>query len=283
MMVAAEQRYSVGAFNVTSLVQMRAVLEAADENRSPVIVQTSVTPAKFFGPATLAAAFRALAGPLSVPAALHIDHCTDVGFCQECANAGYTNLMIDASSKPLEENISQTKTVVEIAHGLRGVSVEGELGTVGGVEDQVRLAEDEATLCNPDDAERFVAETGVDIFAPAIGTAHGIYKTSTPRIDVDRFAEINRRLNGRQVTTPLVVHGGTGLSDEIVRRLVESGGAKFNVSTHLKHALIDATADYLEGHRADYDPGKLDLAVLQATKSVVSDWMKLLDSIGRIE
>jgi fructose-bisphosphate aldolase class II len=121
----------------------------------------------------------------------------------------------------------------------------------------------------------------VDIFAPAIGTAHGVYKTQNPKIDLERLGQINRILNGGGVKTPLVVHGGTGLPADYITRLIEMGGAKFNVSTELKHALIDSSFGYVSAHRDEYDPGKVDIAVRDATRKVVVGWIQKLGSSGK--
>jgi len=281
MLEAAENHYAVGAFNITSLVQMEAVVEAAIENRAPVIIQTSVKPSKFYGKEVLVAIYRALAETAPVPVCLHLDHCTDVAYCKQCADAGYTNIMIDASKQYFEDNIGQTKDVVDYAHSRGEISVEGEVGTVSGVEDQLIVAEDEAQLCSPEQAVEFVERTGVDIFAPAIGTAHGVYKTKNPKVDFERLGKINQIFNGSGVKVPLVVHGGTGLPPEYISRLLEMGGAKFNVSTELKHTLINATYDYINDHRDEYDPGKIDSAVRDATRAVVAHWMDMLCSSGK--
>lgn len=278
---AAKNKYAVGAFNITDLVQMEAVVDAAVEKRAPVIIQTSVKPSKFLGKEVLVAIYRTLAEAAPVPICLHLDHCTEVDYCKQCADAGYTNIMIDASKLPFEENIRLTKEVVDYCHALGGVSVEGELGTVGGVEDQIRVAEDEALLANPVQSVEFVERTGVDLFAPAIGTAHGVYKTKNPKVDFERLGKINQLLNGNGVKTPLVVHGGTGLPEDYIQRLIEMGGAKFNVSTELKHTLINTTYEYISSHRDEYDPGKIDAAVRDAIRKVVGHWMDMLGSTGK--
>jgi len=281
LMPAAQHGYAVGAFNVTNLIQLEAVVEAAIEKRAPLIIQTSVAPARFLGPHVLVAVYRALAESAPIPIALHLDHCEDVAYCQQCADAGYTNIMIDASKQDFGENIRRTRAVCDYCHNLGGISVEGELGTVSGVEDQIKVVEDEAALCNPAQAVEFVARTGVDLLAPAIGTAHGVYKTADPRVDFERLRQINELLNGRGVRVPLVVHGGTGLPADTVRRLVAVGGAKFNVSTELKHTLIDATFDYIAAHRDEYNPGKIDKAVKDAVRRAVAHWIDILGSAGK--
>ena len=281
LLKATEEKYAVGAFNITNLIQMEAVVETAVEKKAPLIIQTSVTPSKFLNPRVLAAIFKTLAESAPIPICLHLDHCSDVQYCKVCADAGYTNIMIDASKQDFQENIKQTKQIADYCHKLGGISVEGELGTVSGVEDQVKVAEDEAALCDPEQALEFVDQTGIDIFAPAIGTAHGVYKTKDPKLDFDRLQKIAELVNGKQIRIPLVIHGGTGLKPDVATRLVSLGGSKFNVSTDLKHALIDATHDYISSHRDEYNPGKIDITVKEAIKAKVGYWIDLLGSAGK--
>ncbi len=280
MVEALKGKYAVGAFNITDLLQFEAVIDAAIETKSPVIVQTSVKPSQFLGTNMMVAIYRTLAESAPVPVCLHLDHCTDVDYCKKCADAGYTNIMIDASKQSYEENIRQTKEVVDYCHKIGGISVEGELGTVSGVEDQIKVSEDEAQLANPQQSIEFCERTGVDIFAPAIGTAHGVYKTKNPKIDFERMATINQMLNGNGIKTPLVVHGGTGLPEDYIKKLLAAGGAKFNVSTELKRVLIDAKFEYISAHRDEYDPGKLDKFVRDATRTAVIHWMQMVESVG---
>jgi tagatose 1,6-diphosphate aldolase GatY/KbaY len=281
MVEAAKGKYAVGAFNITDLIQLEGVVDAAVEKKSPLIIQTSVAPSKFLGRDVLVSIFRTIAESAPIPICLHLDHCTDVDYCKACADAGYTNIMIDASKQSYEENIRQTKEIVDYCHSVGNISVEGELGTVSGVEDQIKVAEDEAQLANPEQAVEFVERTGVDIFAPAIGTAHGVYKTKNPKVDFERMAVINRMLNGNGVKTPLVVHGGTGLPEDYIQKLLEAGGAKFNVSTELKRTLIDAKYEYISAHRDEYNPGKLDIFVRDAIRKAVMHWIDMLGSEGK--
>lgn len=281
MLEAAEGKYAVGAFNITNLIQLEAVVEAAIDKKAPLIIQTSVKPSKFLGKEVLVAIYRTLAESAPIPICLHLDHSTDVDYCKQCADAGYTNIMIDASKQAFEENIRQTREVADYCHSVGNISVEGELGTVSGVEDQVKVAEDEAQLANPMQVVDFVERSGVDIFAPAIGTAHGVYKTKNPKVDFERLGKINQLLNGGGVKTPLVVHGGTGLPEDYIQRLIDMGGAKFNVSTELKRTLIDATYNYVSEKREEYDPGKIDIAVKDAIRKVVGHWIDMLRSAGK--
>jgi tagatose 1,6-diphosphate aldolase GatY/KbaY len=281
MVEAAKGKYAVGAFNITDLIQLEGVVDAAVEKKAPLIIQTSVKPSKFLGRDVLVAIFRTIAESAPIPICLHLDHCTDVDYCKACADSGYTNIMIDASKQTYEENIRQTKEIVDYCHSVGNISVEGELGTVSGVEDQIKVAEDEAQLANPTQAVEFVERTGLDIFAPAIGTAHGVYKTKNPKIDFERMATIHKMLNGNGIKTPLVVHGGTGLPEDYIQKLLEAGGAKFNVSTELKRVLIDAKYEYITAHREEYDPGKVDVAARDAIRKAVGHWIDMLGSAGK--
>jgi ketose-bisphosphate aldolase len=281
LLKATREKYAVGAFNITNLIQMEAVVTAAVDKKSPLIIQTSVTPSKFLNPDILVAIYRTLAESAPIPICLHLDHCSDVQYCKTCADAGYTNIMIDASKQEFQKNIQQTKEISDYCHRMGNISVEGELGTVSGVEDQVKVAEDEAALCDPEQALEFVEQTGIDIFAPAIGTAHGVYKTKNPKLDFDRLKKIAELINGDQPRIPLVIHGGTGLQPEVVKKLISLGGSKFNVSTDLKHTLIDTTYDYISSHRDEYNPGKIDIAVKEGINAKIEYWIDLLGSAGK--
>lgn len=278
---ATRKHYAVGAFNITNLIQLEGVVEAHVEARAPLIIQTSVSPAKFLEPDVVVAVYRTIAGKKDIPICLHLDHCTDIDFCKQCADHGWTNVMIDASKQPFEENIQQTREVVDYSHSVGDITVEGELGTVSGVEDQIKVVEDETQLCNPDQVLEFVEATGVDLFAPAIGTAHGVYKTKNPEVDFERLGRIAKLLNGEQIKTPLVVHGGTGLPEDYVKRLIEMGGSKFNVSTDLKRTWIDAVYEYISANRDEYDPGKLDKHAKNTIKAKVNEWIVMLGSAGK--
>jgi tagatose 1,6-diphosphate aldolase GatY/KbaY len=282
MLIKATQgKYAVGAFNVTDFCQMEGVIEAAVNKKAPLIIQTSVEPSKFYGRKTMVAAFRALAEAAPIPICLHLDHCTDVDYCKKCADAGYTNIMIDASKFPFEENIRMTKEVVDYCHKVGDISVEAELGTVSGVEDQIKVVEDEAQLANPEQSVEFVERTGVDLFAAAIGTAHGVYTTKDPKVDFERLGKVFKLVNGKGIRTPLIVHGGTGLPEPTVKRLIEMGGSKFNVSTELKYTLIDTTYNYINEHRKEYNPGKVNVAVKNAIREAVEKWIDMLGSAGK--
>jgi tagatose 1,6-diphosphate aldolase GatY/KbaY len=278
---ATEGKYAIGAFNITDITQMEGVVEAAVNKKAPLIIQTSVEPSKFLGRKVMVAVYRAIAESAPIPICLHLDHCTDVDYCKQCADAGYTNIMIDASKLPFEENVRMVKEVTDYSHKAGDISVEAELGTVGGVEDQIKVVEDEAQLANPDQSVEFIERTGIDLFAPAIGTAHGVYKTKDPKVDFERLGKIAQLVNGQGVRVPLVVHGGTGLPPHTVAKLIEVGGAKFNVSTELKRTLIDAKFNYISEHREEYNPGKVDKVVKAAIAKAVEGWIDMLGSAGK--
>jgi len=275
ILVDARQRgYAAGAFNITELASLSAVIDAAEELRAPVIIQTSASSTvKYYGVALLAAMVRNEAARTSVPVALHLDHCKDLDMVKECVDGGYTSVMIDASSFPFEENVKMTREIVEYAAG-GSVTVEGELGGVPGVEDDIFLSEEQAFLAGFDESIQFCERTGIDAFAAAIGTAHGLYK-GTPKIEFELFERITRA-----VEPQMVIHGGTGLSDETFRRLIGMGATKVNVSTQMKHSLFESTGAYLEP-KPKPDPIKLHKAQRAALTETVRGFMKTFGSVGK--
>jgi fructose-bisphosphate aldolase class II/tagatose 1,6-diphosphate aldolase GatY/KbaY len=264
---------AVGAFNILEYNSMRAVVAAAEELRSPVILQTSPKTVEFWGAPTLAAWARQLAEPSAIPVALHLDHCRSLDLIRVCIRAGWTSVMIDASARPFEENLAMTRDVLALAEPA-GVSVEAEMGEIAGVEDELSVAESRARLADPEKAAVFCSQVSLSAFAPAIGTAHGTYK-GEPKLDFDRLAEI-----GRRVDVPLALHGGTGLPDEVVKRCIGLGCAKINISTALKHAFIDG---FVEPHteRPKYDPLVLLASQFDRVKATVSDGIALFGSAGQ--
>ena len=263
--------YAVGAFNILDENSLRAVLQAAEELAAPVIVQTSVKTVEFWGAETIAGWVRARAARSPAPVALHLDHCTSPAFLQQCIDAGWTSVMIDASSMPFAENLAVTREVVAAARPA-GVSVEAEMGRIAGVEED--LATDEAYLADPAEAEALCAGMGLAAFAPAVGTAHGLY-TGEPKIAFDRLAEIAQRTG-----TPIALHGGTGLSDEVLRRCIALGCAKINISTALKHAFVDGFVEPFLSQRK-YDPLKLLRAQFERLRDTVSAHIQLFGGAGR--
>jgi len=270
---AFEQRYGVGAFNIVDDLTMSAVLDAAVEAKSPVIVQVSVKTVKMWGAKLVRQMFVEMASQRPVPATLHLDHCPDVSIIKTCFEAGWNSALFDASNLSYEENLRQTKEVVAMARR-HGAGVEGELEAVRGIEDEVG-SESEGELVPVDKCVEFVEATGIDCFAPAIGTAHGLYKTE-PTINFNRVAQIVSR-----VSTPIVLHGGTGLSESTFHRLIGSGCAKVNISTMLKITFADGFRTYLEAKPKEYDPLKLLKAVHSNVASMAKGFMKIFGSAGK--
>ncbi|MCQ6563229.1 class II fructose-1,6-bisphosphate aldolase [Paenibacillus mendelii] len=266
--------YCVSAFNVHTLEMLQAVVEAADELRSPLIIQSTVGTVKHLGPDYIAAAATTAANRSSVPIALHLDHCSDFPLIIQCIRAGYTSVMIDASHSPFEENVRQTKKVVEVAQAA-SVNTEAELGKVGGVEDDIVVEDQDALLADPEECEKFVALTGVSTLAPAIGTAHGIYK-GEPNID---FARIERIAS--LVAAPLVLHGGSGIPDEQVKRCVALGMSKMNVATELRIAFSDAIKAVFQQHPEENDPRKYMVPAKQALFELAADKIRLCGSVNK--
>lgn len=266
--------YGIGAFNVHTLEMLQAAVEAAEALQSPLILQTTVGTVKHLGADYIAAAATVAANRSSVPIALHLDHCADFRLIVQCIRAGYSSVMIDASHFPFDENVERTKKVVEIA-AAAGVNVEAELGRVGGVEDHIVVADKDALLADPDECARFVELTGVPTLAPAIGTAHGIYE-GDPNIDFDRIGLI-----AAKVSVPLVLHGGSGIPAEQVKRCIALGMSKVNVATELRMAFSDAIKRVFHANPAESDPRKYMAPAKEALRSAVADKIRLCGSAGQ--
>ncbi|MCJ8013411.1 class II fructose-1,6-bisphosphate aldolase [Paenibacillus sp. KQZ6P-2] len=274
LQTARQNKYAIGAFNVHTLEMLQAVVEAAEEAQSPLIIQSTVGTVKHLGPDYIAAAATVAANRASVPIALHLDHCSDFDIIMKCIRAGYTSVMIDASHSPFEENIAMTQKVVEAANAV-GINVEAELGKVGGVEDDIVVDERDALLADPAECAEFVERTGVHTLAPAIGTAHGIYK-GDPNIDFDRIKRI-----ADVVSVPLVLHGGSGIPEEQVKRAVSLGMAKMNVATELRIIFSDAIKAVFAANPEENDPRKYMVPAKQALKKATMEKMQLCGCVGR--
>lgn len=268
--------YAVPAFNILNHLTLKGVLEECEATRSPVIIQTSVATVKFYGVPGLAAMVRAEARLARVPVALHLDHCTDPALARQCVDNGWTSIMIDASHEPFEKNVAVTREIVDYAHA-KGVSVEGELGAISGVEDNISVDESAAHMADVGQSREFVLKTGVDAFAPAVGTAHGLYK-GEPKIDLERFADIRRNCGD----TPLVVHGGTGLSTETFHRFIELGAAKINISTALKQAYLGAVQKYLADSAGKPSPLPMDRHIIDSVRKTAGEHIRLFRSELRV-
>lgn len=274
LQIARENGYCIGAFNVHTLEMLQAVVEAAEETQSPLIIQSTVGTVKHLGPEYIAAAATVASNMSSVPIALHLDHCTDFDLIIKCVRAGYTSVMIDASMHHFEENVRQTKKVVEVA-AAAGINVEAELGKVGGVEDDIVVADDEALMADPDECVEFVKLTGVSTLAPAIGTAHGIYK-GDPKIDFERIKHIAER-----VSIPLVLHGGSGIPEEQVKRCVTLGMSKMNIATEIRIVFSDAIKAVFAQNPEENDPRKYMIPAKKALKEAAIEKMRMLGCIGK--
>jgi fructose-bisphosphate aldolase class II len=266
-------RYGVGAFNIVNDLTMDAVLTAAEETKSPVIVQVSVKTVKQMGARLIRIMFEEMVRRVSVPATLHLDHCPDRRVIEDCVNAGWDSVLFDASNLTYEQNLAQTREVVAFAHQ-HGTAVEGELEAIKGVEDGIGN-EYGGPVVALDRAIQFVRETGIDCFAPAIGTAHGLYK-GEPKINFERVSEIVTA-----VPIPLVVHGGTGLSDMVFQQLIARGAVKINISTQLKITFADGFRNYLAERPTEYDPLKLLGSVKKNVQTMAAGFMHVFGSAGR--
>jgi len=272
---AFEERYGVAAFNIVNDLTMEAALAAAAESRSPLIVQVSVKTVRIWGAKLIQMMFAEMARKVSIPATLHLDHCPDVRVIEECLEVGWNSVLYDGSGLSYDDCLEQTKKVVALARRY-GAAVEGEIEPVKGVEDGVGT-DAEVAVFSIDKAIKFVRETGIDTFAPAIGTAHGVYKAE-PKINFDRVADLVAA-----VSIPMVIHGGTGLSDDVFHKLIARGAVKVNISTELKITFADSLRNYLEKNPKQYDPLKLLAANREAIKAMAMRFIKIFGSQGKAE
>lgn len=249
---AKDEKYAVGQFNVNNLEYAQAILQAAEEEKSPVILGVSEGAGRYMGGFKVVVAMvKALMEEYgtTVPVAIHLDHGSSFEKCAQAIHAGFTSVMIDGSHLPLEENIALTKKVVELAH-IHGVSVEAELGRIGGQEDDLVVEDAEAMYAIPSECEQLVKETNVDCFAPALGSVHGPYK-GEPKLGFDRMEEI-MHLTG----VPLVLHGGTGIPLKDIQRAISLGTAKINVNTENQIMQTKKIREVLAENPEMYDPRK---------------------------
>ena len=279
LLKAREGHYAVGAFNVFDFGCVDAVLGAAEATNTPVIAQIlDWHPSGNFGSRPQEEVkmfmdmliYRAKLSP--VPVCIHLDHGKDFDISMKCLRAGYTSIMIDGSHEEYEENIRVTKEVADVCKAM-GIPCEGELGKVGGKEDDVEAEGDAYT--DPLEAKEFVERTGVTSLAVGIGTAHGVYKT-TPVLNVERLSEIRA-----QVDVPLVLHGASGLSDEAVRECIRRGICKVNFATELRQAYTKAVQKLLTEKPETFDPKAYGKEGRAAVKALVEERMKVCGSVGQ--
>lgn len=269
---ARREGWAVAAFNPVDHASARAVVHAAEETAAPIIAQFSTKTVKYYGCAAIVGWMRELAGASSVPVALHLDHGKDLAVIQRCLEAGWTSVMIDASDKPYAENLALTRQVVALA-ARTGAGVEAEIGEIGGVEEDVTGSAEH--YADVGQSLEFCREVTLGVFAPAIGTAHGIY-SAEPKIAWDRLEAI-----GRGTPTPLALHGGTGLSDEVIQRCIRLGCAKINISTNLKHVFIDSFVAHHRAHPDDYEPLKVLEAQAAAMRALVKEKITQFGGAGK--
>lgn len=272
---AEREGYAIGAFNANNLEFVQAIVAAAENQRSPVIIQASQGAIKYAGLEQITAMVKTAAEKASVPVALHLDHGTDFNQVMRCIRAGFTSVMIDASKFPLDENIALVRRVVEVAHAV-GVSVEAELGRIGGTEEHVTVSEREAFFTDPEEAEVFVRATGVDTLAVAIGTAHGPYR-GEPKLDFDRLSAIRARVN-----IPIVLHGSSGVPDDAIRRAVALGVRKINIDTDLRQGFMARLREVMAEHPEEYDPRKLLGPARDTLQKIIEHKMQVFGSAGRV-
>ena len=289
-------KYGVGSFNTNNMEITQAIIHTAEKLRSPVMVQMSEGAIKYGGQ-DLANIVKDIASRASVPVALHLDHGSSYESALRAIKMGFTSIMIDASHHGFDENVHETKRVVEAAHAM-GISVEAELGRLGGIEEHIVVDEKDAFLTDPEEAVQFVEQTGTDYLAIAIGTSHGAYKgKGKPYIDQARIARI-----GELLGIPLVAHGSSGVPAEIVRRFRDSGGeigeaagiddddlrlacqhgiAKVNVDTDLRLASTVGIREVLTATPKEFDPRKIFGPARDVMAQVIEHKMRVLGSVGK--
>jgi fructose-bisphosphate aldolase class II len=274
MQRAKKEKFAVGQFNMNNLEFTKAIMEAAEEERSPFIFGVSEGAIKYMGLDYVVAMARAAADKSDIPVVLHLDHGSSFEVAMKCIKAGFTSVMFDGSHYPLEENIRLTKEVVRAAHAM-GVSVEGELGTIGGVEDDLSVDEEDATIAKPEEAIRLYEETGVDALAIAVGTAHGMYK-GEPNIRFHIIEEV-----ASKIPVPIVLHGGSGVPDEAIRKSIQAGVGKINVNTENQVAMTNTIKKVFAEKPDVYDPRKYLGPAKEAMKEVVRAKIRLFGSNGK--
>lgn len=273
---AFTKRYGVPAINILNDLTLEAVLGAAVEHRSPLIVQTSVKTVKSIGSDVLFAMWTSMTAGIEVPVTLHLDHCPERAVITECLDRGWNSVLFDASSMPVEENTRQTVEVVAEARR-HGADVEGEIESITGVEDGIG-SDDESKRQTLQTALDFLDTTGVDVFAPAIGNAHGTYRQA-PKLDAQRVSDIVAAH-----PLPIALHGGSGLTDEQFHDLIARGCAKVNISTALKETFMKSNLAFLRAteERDKWDPPSLFRAVRADVVSLAGSLMALFGSAGRV-
>jgi len=260
---AQSKGIAVGAFNIENMEMAQAVVAAATEMKCAIIIQTTPSTLKYAPVSLYAAMISALANNAAIPVALHLDHGNTFELVESALAAGYSSVMFDGSPLPYDENVAITRKVVKKAGH---IPVEAELGSVGGKEDDL---EAEIDYTDPDSAADFAELTGADSLAIAIGTAHGLYK-GTPKLDIDRLIEIKKKVH-----IPIVLHGASGLSKEVVQRCIKEGICKVNFATELRIAYSDGVKEYLKANPDAFDPKTYGKAGYEKVKAVAMEKMAM--------
>ena len=277
---ARDGKYAVGQFNINNLEWTKAILNTAEKLQSPVILGVSGGAGKYMtGFKTVAAMVKAMDETLgiTVPVALHLDHGT-YDQCYDCIKAGFTSIMFDGSHFPIEENLAKTKELVAVAHKL-GLSIEAEVGAIGGEEDGViGMGE-----CADPDECKAIADLGVDMLAAGIGNIHGKYPANWPGLSFETLAAVQEKTG----MMPLVLHGGTGIPADMIKKAIDLGVSKINVNTECQLSFADATRKYIEAGKdlegKGFDPRKLLAPGAEAIKATVKEKMELFGSVGKAE
>lgn len=267
-------RYAVGAFNVENMEMVMAVLAAAEEAQSPVIMQTTPGTVNYAGFDFYYANVAAAAARTHVPVVMHLDHGDSFERAMLAYRVGYTSIMIDGSKRPFEENIALTKSVADACHP-GGVPIEGELGHVGGKEDDLEGGEAQNPYTDPQEAKTFVERTQVDSLAIGVGTSHGVYK-GTPQVKVERVSEI-----AAVIDTPLVLHGTSGVPNDQVAECVKRGICKVNYATDLRIAFTKGIKTYMQEDPEAFDPKKYAKRGMEEVKKYVLQKMQVVGSVGQ--
>jgi len=271
---ARPQGYAVPGFCIWNAETIRAVLATAQEERAPVILMCGPGEFPLLPPRVLAACARAAVEEVDVPVAFHLDHGDSLEMARACLEAGFSSVMLDASRSPWADNVALTRQVVEWARPL-GVTVEGEIGALGRVDEGTREGSADSTLTDPDEAARFVAETGVDALAVSIGNAHGIYP-GRPRLDFARLEQIAAR-----VEVPLVLHGGSGTPDDDLRRAIGLGMSKVNVASELARAFRETLVSAWTATDCPAWPPQAEVDAMASIQDVVRRWLHRTGAAGK--
>lgn len=270
---ARAQKKAIAAFNVHNLETIQAVVEGAYEMRAPVIIQTTPETLQHAGIEYIGAIVKKAADIYDIPIVLHMDHCPSYDTIVSCIRNHYTSVMIDGARLPYNENVKLVTDVVRMAHAV-GVQVEGEIGRIAGVEDDLFVNHVEAALTVPEEARQFIEDTGIDTLAIAIGTAHGMYK-GEPKLDFERLSAIFDL-----VDVPLVLHGASGVPDESIKEAIRRGIAKINIATELKNPMVNAIREALADNPLENDPRKYMGDAKDAVRRMVIQKIRLSNAVG---